>query len=75
MFPVNDAVSWESHVMGSIAGIFLAFYFRKVPIYLGEKEHMATILKEEDETRDRVSNVSHTANTGIILHYFYRDKS
>lgn len=75
LFPVNNAVSWESHVMGSIAGIFLAFYFRKVPIYLGEKEHIAAIVNEEGETWDRVSNVSHTANKGVILHYFYRDKS
>jgi len=75
LFPVNNAVSWESHVMGSIAGIFLAFYFRKVPIYLGEREHIAAIVNEEDETRDRASNVSHTANSGVVLHYFYRDKS
>ena len=75
LFPVNEAVSWESHVMGSVAGIFLAFYFRKVPIYLGEKEPSKEFLNVEPETGDRISNVSHTAEKDTIIHYTFRSRS
>ncbi len=29
IFPGNDGVSWESHLLGAVAGTFCAFYFRK----------------------------------------------
>lgn len=29
MFPQENKISWESHLLGSLAGIFLAFIFRK----------------------------------------------
>lgn len=29
ILPIDQTVSWESHLMGSIAGMFCAFYFRK----------------------------------------------
>lgn len=29
ILPVNQLISWESHLLGSVAGIFCAFYFRK----------------------------------------------
>jgi len=28
IFPGNDGVSWESHLLGAVAGTFCAFYFR-----------------------------------------------
>jgi len=28
IFPIYERVSWESHMLGSIAGLFLAFYYR-----------------------------------------------
>jgi hypothetical protein len=75
MFPVDEAVSWESHVMGSVAGIFLAFYFRKAPIYLGDKEPVKEVLTESDDLADTTSNVSHTAENDASIHYYYRNKS
>jgi membrane associated rhomboid family serine protease len=75
MFPIDEAVSWESHVMGSVAGIFLAFYFRKVPIYLGEKEPVKEVLTDRDDLADTASNVSHTAEKDASIHYSYRSKS
>ena len=31
LVPTENSVSWESHLLGSAAGIFCSFYFRKVP--------------------------------------------
>jgi membrane associated rhomboid family serine protease len=74
LLPVNDAISWESHIMGSVAGIFLAFHFRKIPIYLGEKEQESKD-DEEYEIRKDVSNVSHTGTENAVYQYTYRRKS
>lgn len=44
ILPVRQAISWESHLFGSIAGIFAAIYFRKegpqrvVKVWEEEKE-------------------------------------
>jgi len=75
LFPVDESVSWESHVMGSVAGIFLAFYFKKVPIYLGERKESEDLHDEDKEELIGPSNVSHTAESEIIIHYSYRRKS
>lgn len=29
IFPIHREISWESHLLGSLAGIITAFYFRK----------------------------------------------
>jgi len=75
LFPVDESVSWESHIMGSVAGIFLAFYFKRVPIYLGEREAQKKLHPEVEEDLDTLSNVSHTAEKEITIHYSYRKKS
>lgn len=42
IFPIYEKVSWESHMLGSIAGVFLAFYYRhegpQKPEYFWEEE-------------------------------------
>ncbi len=42
IFPIYEKVSWESHMLGSIAGLFLAFYYRhegpQKPEYFWEEE-------------------------------------
>jgi membrane associated rhomboid family serine protease len=75
LFPVNESISWESHIMGSVAGVFLAFYFKKVPIYLGERKDTADVHDEETDDSGTSSNVSHTADQEITINYTYRKKS
>jgi membrane associated rhomboid family serine protease len=75
LFPVDESVSWESHIMGSVAGIFLAFYFKRIPIYLGERVEPVTISEGKDVKLDKPSNVSHTAEKKVTFHYSYRTKS
>jgi membrane associated rhomboid family serine protease len=33
IFPTNSGVSWESHLLGAISGLFCAIFFRKAAIY------------------------------------------
>lgn len=78
LFPIDEAVSWESHLMGSVAGIFLAFYFRKMPIYLGEKR--VTLYSEDipdDETledKKEDESMTHSSEFPIHFNYIYKEK-
>ena len=77
LLPLDNAVSWESHVMGSVAGIFLAIYFRKVPLYLGEKR--TTIFTPDNEIlneseSENEESVSHSADFPINFNYTFREK-
>jgi membrane associated rhomboid family serine protease len=53
LFPTESSVSWESHLLGSAAGIFCSFYFRKVP----------TVEKPEEENAEVKDNISRMSNT------------
>ena len=75
LFPFDESISWESHIMGSVAGIFLAFYFKKIPIYLGEIETLPVKQVENEEMLHKVQNVSHTAGENKTIRYFYQDPS
>jgi len=33
IFPVKEGISWESHLLGGLVGIFMAFLFKKKDIY------------------------------------------
>lgn len=80
MFPGDEGVSWESHLMGSMAGVFLAVYFKKVPIYVGETVHAPspgeTDIADQPEpptTKPPVGpDWDHTHPDNIQVHYEYR---
>lgn len=45
LFPTNDRISWESHLLGALAGAFCAFFYREVKLqdYVQhENDHHAT---------------------------------
>lgn len=75
LFPFDESISWESHIMGSVAGIFLALYFKKIPIYLGEIETSPVKQVENEEMLHKAQNVSHTAGENKTIRYFYQDPS
>jgi hypothetical protein len=60
--------------MGSVAGIFLAFYFKRTPIYLGETEVSPALQHEGHEMPQPSQNISHTAGKNKSIRYFYQDK-
>lgn len=74
LFPFDDSISWESHIMGSVAGIFLAFYFKKTPIYLGEAETSTGISYVKEDMLQQKENISHTAGKDSEIRYFYQNR-
>lgn len=46
LFPTNDRISWESHLLGALAGAFCAFFYRDVQLKMGAGRQK--MQKEED---------------------------
>ncbi|MCG8306285.1 MAG: rhomboid family intramembrane serine protease [Cytophagales bacterium] len=74
IFPqaVEAEVSWESHLMGGIAGFFLAFLFRRVKI-----DHDTESIEEHSDEEDPGTSIHHTGNfdnTKITYTYKPADK-
>lgn len=72
LFPFDEAVSWESHIMGSVAGIFLALHFRRIPIYLGEKTFEESFPGESEERTNKSNTISHTGENDTVFNYEYK---
>lgn len=72
IFPSQPGVSWESHLMGAIAGIFCAIYFKgSAPVAIESKnlpvesdegriEYIYRYTKESQKERNSESNTSYT---------------
>jgi len=52
IFPAHDRMSWEGHLMGMIAGIVLAIYFKKQ----GNTQKLYSWELEGDEEDDDISD-------------------
>ncbi len=39
LFPINERISWESHLLGALAGAFCAFFYRDVNLLFQQQEH------------------------------------
>lgn len=74
ILPVDQSVSWESHLFGSAAGIFAAVYYRKEG---PEKEKYSWELEEEEEMKhiDQDQEVPTDPEGGIIVHYHFKESS
>jgi len=76
LFPIDDTISWESHVMGSLAGIFLAIYFRKKPIHVGgEGIRYADDVGIESSESVQENQINHTMGRDTLITYNYKRKS
>jgi hypothetical protein len=77
ILPINQAVSWESHLFGSIAGIFCAVYFRKEgpqkpkPQWLIDEE---TGVDEEEQKSDEMPVNVAKPEQPIQINYEYIQK-
>jgi membrane associated rhomboid family serine protease len=78
LVPSDEGVSWESHLMGSVAGIFLAIYFKKVPIYVGEISQFEKSSSGNESLSipgsKRNITWNHTYTREIDFHYSYKKK-
>ena len=52
IFPIDIRVSWEYHLLGSIAGVFCAFYFKKIGL---QKEKFEWENVAEDESQNNIN--------------------
>ncbi|MTI30850.1 rhomboid family intramembrane serine protease [Xanthovirga aplysinae] len=57
LFPSGGKVSWESHFFGALAGLILAFYFRRDNIKEGPLEISPKPEKESDEIIEKINTV------------------
>jgi membrane associated rhomboid family serine protease len=67
ILPVDQSISWESHLSGSVAGIFAAAYFRKT----GPQRPKAQW--EIDEEMEKQQQLSQTGDE-FFIHYDYIEK-
>lgn len=82
VLPLFKHVSWESHLMGSLVGLFCAFYYRKQgppqrKYFLDDEEEEAAEAEFIQETPTEPFSESaqhHTAPANYIIVYRYKNK-
>jgi membrane associated rhomboid family serine protease len=76
ILPVDQSISWESHLFGSVAGIFCAIYYR----HLGPQRQKAQweideeLEKTNEETMDTTDESHLNASEDINIRYDYKPK-
>lgn len=66
-FTIEKNISWESHLMGALAGLILAFYFRdKGP---QKKEHIWPDEDDDDEFEYEQEDTEENSNSSYTPHY------
>ncbi len=79
VFPLQPGMSWEGHLFGAIAGVLVAFNYRKEGpqrrVYHWEEEDDETdtgIPVENDQGPETLAN---TSEDGITINYIYKKKT
>jgi len=79
VLPLFKHVSWEAHLMGSLVGLFSAFYYRKQ----GPQQRQYDLEPDEDDLESveivpteplNETAQHHTANPNYIIVYRYKNK-
>lgn len=69
IFPSNEHISWESHLLGSLAGVFCAFYFRGVNTTDNTESLTMPVLANQEKLKHSVN--SDFSDKAISYHYDY----
>jgi uncharacterized membrane protein len=64
VFPSDEKISWESHLLGAISGFLISISFAK---YFSESEVIENVSSEN-------SNISITDNQYSDIEYFYKEE-
>ena len=72
LMPIDNKISWESHILGLIAGIFCAIYFNNEHITFSADEQIDNELQENSEVIDIAADNS---LKGTTFTYHYTPKS
>jgi membrane associated rhomboid family serine protease len=79
IFPIEHGISWESHLMGLISGIMLAFYFRKSgpqrKLYSWELESEDESVMEDTDlaTNENSDFPQDTSEGNVQINYHYKE--
>ena len=75
LFPGNEEISWESHLVGSIGGIVVAFLYRKHTLFAEDPETEKERLMAPIEPK-YPRNISHHTNPdqSKSFQYFYKEQ-
>ena len=76
ILPVDQSISWESHLFGSIAGILCAIYFRKegpqAPVHIWEEEEVSP--GNEFWMEEKISMDNLPTEQPMQINYIYEEK-
>lgn len=73
LMPVDNNISWESHLLGLVAGIFCAIYFKSENIVFASDLE----IEEEEGNTDETINIAaedSLKGTEITYHYIHKPK-
>ncbi len=75
VLPSDPHISWESHLMGLLAGSVIALFFRKEPIFVGSVDEEEVHPEDGDqEERPYFSGMDNTAEENKHLSYDYKPR-
>ena len=71
IFPMEEKVSWQGHLGGSITGVLLAAYYYDGPIKQKNKEQIDLALT--DQTQEQINDLQqqYKNNRSSVIHYTY----
>jgi len=75
LLPLDDSVSFESHLLGGVVGLVLAFFLQNEGATFKQKKYQWEIDEEEEkelEAQGYVKNVD--VDSGFIINYEYKPK-
>ncbi len=66
IFPIEEEISWEGHMMGGLAGLILAFYFKNY----GPQKYTPEWLLEDDDTEEDANQDNN--DSSITINYQFK---
>ncbi len=74
LFPLNEGISWESHLLGSVAGMITAFLYRRHTL-VQEIERLETKILENPHEPPETFYHHTWHDTNSHIKYYYKDKN
>lgn len=74
LFPTSGGVSWESHLLGSAAGVFCSFYFRKNGNSQPKENQINVMQASSSFSAANNTHTEYVYTTDPFYHYSYIEK-
>ncbi len=69
IFPIDYRISWESHLMGGLSGLLLAYFYRKIGPSPKKYDW-----EDEDEDEDEQDFFGQNNKNEVVINYTYKPK-